>query len=156
MADVYVGERGEKMNEIRYIINKLLKTYIHKPIYSRRISKNEIDVVIDMGDEIIKLTARIWQDNYYHELAERARLDIYTYCMTEKEHLYISSQYGPGDEGPDGTCETIKKVITSFHDINRYREKMKKLSMESPNISPGSPRARLNREFYNKMEEWMI
>ncbi len=142
-----------KYEEVKKIVNEIIKTFVHRPwhIYSR-ISKHEIDIVCVNIEKVIKLTASTWQDNYYNELAERARLDIHVWGE-RRDHLYMSSQYVPGEE-PDGTYVTIEKIVTSFNEINSYHERKQKLSMESPDISPGSPRAKLNNEFYKR--DWTI
>lgn len=142
---------------IKKEINKVIKAYIHTPwvIYPRVVSKNEIDIICSEEKEVIKLTAKTWQDNYYNELAERARLDLYTYTFGGGDHKYISSQYVPSwGEQPDETYNIIKKVVATFYDIYSYYEERKELSKKTPDISPGSLRSRLNREFYGK--EWGI
>jgi signal peptidase I len=142
--------------KIKNVVNKIIKTYVHQPekAYVKRITKNEIDIVVCENEKITKLSCRTWQDNYFTELVERARLDVYTYYMTEKgEHLYISSQYSWDEQQPD-EFKIIEKVISIFYEITNYHERMKQLAMESPDISPGSPRSQLNHEFYNT--DWEI
>lgn len=149
------------MEEIKNIVNDLIKTYVYQPwhIYTRVIAKSEIDLICIENEKVIRLSAGTWQDNYYNELVERARLDIdiYYYDGREGEHLYISSQCSWDEDfilEKSDEYILIEKVIKTFYEIAKYYEKMEKLKKESSSISPGSPRSELNREFYNK--EWEI
>lgn len=152
------------IKEIKEIVNEILKIFVHKPwcIYPRIITQNELDIFAILNERVIRLSCRIWQDNYYNEPVERARLDIHFCTAGEEkgENLNISSQcswhYKDDDIYLEKTDEyvLIEKVITHFYKINNYYKKMKQLAKESADISPGSPRARLNNEFYNK--EWEI
>ena len=149
---------SKEINEIKQEINKLVRTFVHRPqdVYIKKITKNEIDVIVDMDNGLIKLSCRTWQDNYFSELVQRARLDLCTYTFEGNgRYKYISSQHGC-DEKPDKVFTIIERVINSFNEISNYHEKIKKLSLESPDISPGSPMDKLNEEFYGKIEEWMI
>ena len=159
----------KEINEIKEQINKLLLTYIHKPwdVYVKRITKNEVKIMCEDYEKVIKLSCRTWQDYYFNELVSRARLDIYTFPYAgEGEHVYISSQYDPIpnekqiEEGivikPPQEYLFIEKAISSFYEIAKFYEKKKELEKESADISPGSPMDRLNEEFYSKTEELML
>jgi len=148
----------KEINEIKEQTNKVLLIFIHKPwdVYVKRITKNEVKIMCEDYDKVIKLSCRIWQDNYYNNLVERGLLHLCTYPYQGNGRCkYISSQHGC-DEKPDKVFTTIERVINSFNEISNYHEKIKKLSLESSCISPGSPRAQLNNEFYGKIEEWML
>ena len=153
-------EKEVEINEIKNTINKIIKAFVYTPwcVYTKYTTKNETDVVVCAGNEVIKLKARTWQDNDYYdfvkELVKRARLDLDIYSRTEKGgHLYMSSQVRLCEE-PDEIYRDIQKTITAFNEINSYHKKREQLAKESADISPGSPRCELEYEFYNK--EWEI
>jgi len=157
----------KEINEIKEQTNKVLLTYIHKPwdVYVKRITKNEVKIMCEDYEKVIKLSCRTWQDNYFNEPVQRGRLDIYIYGG-EGNHLYMSSQYDPipsekelekGIEiKPPQEYLFIEKAISSFYEIAKFYEKKKELEKESADISPGSPMDRLNEEFYGKIEELML
>ena len=158
-----------KEKEIKEQINKLIKIYVYKPqdIYIKNITKNEIDLCVVEGDKVTKLSCRIWQDNYYNHLVERANLEILTFpCAGEGEEICMGTQYDPIidekhlEKGiirqPDEIYVIIEKTINSIYQIKKYYEKKKELEKESADISPGSPIDRLNEEFYGKIEELML
>ena len=156
----------KEVNEIKEQTNKLVRIFVYRPqdVYIKKITKNETDICVVEDEKVVKLSCRIWQDNYYNRLVSRARLDIFTFPYAgEGEHVYISSQYDPiweedldKIEEPDDHYKVIEKTINSFYDIYKYREKKKELEKESADISPGSPMDRLNEEFYGKIEELML
>ena len=155
-------EKEVEINEIKNTINKIINIFACQPqkIYPRIITKNEVDVIVDMDNELIKLSCRTWQDNDYYdfakELVSRARLDLYIFPYAgEGEHVYISSQVRLCEE-PDEEFVLIEKAISSFYEIAKFYEKKRQLEKESADISPGSPMSRLNEEFYSKTEELML
>lgn len=146
-----------KGNTIEDIVNDIIKAHVHRPgrIYLGRISRYEINIIAEGGDKLVQLSASVWQDNYYNELAERARLDITIYDKEGITHKYISSQFVPlWDEEPDEIYLVIEKIIANFYEIHNYYKRMEELAKESPDISPGSPLSKLKHEFYNT--EWEI
>ena len=157
-------EKEVEINEIKNTINKIIKSFVYTPwcVYTKFITKDEVDLIYIKNNKAIKLSARTWVDNdYYHFIKEpvkRARLDIDNY--TTGKSMYISSQCSWDFEDdmfifkPDNEYLLIEKVIKTFYEVSLYRKRMEELAKESPDISPGSPRDQLSNEFYNK--EWEI
>ena len=162
-------QKEVETKEIKNTINKMINIFAYQPqkIYPRIITKNEVDVIVDMDNELIKLSCRTWQDDYFNKLVERANLEILTFpCAGEGEEICMGTQYDPIidekhlEKGiirqPDEIYVIIEKTINSIYQIKKYYEKKKELEKESADISPGSPMDRLNEEFYGKIEELML
>ena len=158
-----------EIKQIKDIVNKIIKNFVYTPwcVYTKFATQNETDVVVCAGNEVIKLKARTYQDYYFNELVERARLDIDIFTAGEEkgEHLYMESQYDSmsilleklengAEIKPPKEYMFIENVVATFYEISCYHKKLEELSKESPDISPDSPREKLSHKFYNT--EWEI